>query len=405
MKKGVSVLGIAALVAIIGFGVSSCDLFGDNDSAYYAWYGSGTATHFTISSAAQLRGLSNIVRGIRGEDTPPQDDFRGKTIILTADLNLTNQEWRSIGWSYLPLHPFNGTFDGDNRTITGFNTTSNQGFFGLIGEHGTVKNINFVDFSVSGSDGEGGLARTNHGMIQNISIINGAVNGSAFTGGVVSFNSGTIQNTSFSGTISGVGSGGIASSNSGTIQSSVVTGTISSSSSEAGGISGNNSGMVRNSYSTADITGTGSIGHDIGGIVGINSGTVQHSFSTGNVTGAWRVGGVVGTGGLLSGTVLNSVALNPSVTGTSATSTARVANMSHVNNNYARVGMTLPDNVAVVSDINGAHGADITSAEWNNANWWQNTAGFPSDAWEFRAGLPILRNMPAAVVQNPVVRN
>jgi hypothetical protein len=65
--------------------------------------------------------------------------------------------------------------------------------------------------------------------------------------------------------------------------------------------------------------------------------------------------------------------------------------------------MTLPNGITVTSDVNGIHGADITSAEYNNANWWQNTAQFPSSAWEFRVGLPVLRDMPAGT-QNPVVR-
>jgi hypothetical protein len=198
----------------------------DGASASYGWYGKGSATNYTISTVAQLKGLADIVRGKYGEDVPPQDDFTGKTITLTADINLDNQEWTSIGYSYLPLYPFNGTFDGDNKTISGLNA-DNQGFFGLIGEHGIVKNIIFDDFNASGYDGNGGLARTNRGIIQNISITNGTVSGS-ISGGVVGFNYGTVENVSFSGAVSGYG--GIAAYNysSGIIRDCNFTGTVSS---------------------------------------------------------------------------------------------------------------------------------------------------------------------------------
>jgi hypothetical protein len=54
------------------------------------------------------------------------------------------------------------------------------------------------------------------------------------------------------------------------------------------------------------------------------------------------------------------------------------------------------------SNENGADGADIEAAQWNNANWWKDTAKFPGDAWEFRNGLPILKGMPGGT-QNPEV--
>lgn len=65
---------------------------------------------------------------------------------LTADLDMSEvEDFAPIG---VDGHPFTGTFDGQNHTITGFNLTATQNMFGLFGfvKNGTVKN-----FSISGA--------------------------------------------------------------------------------------------------------------------------------------------------------------------------------------------------------------------------------------------------------------
>jgi hypothetical protein len=304
------------------------------------------------------------------------------------------------------------------------------------------------------------LTRANRGTIQNVSI-SGSISGSS-SGGVVYSNEGTVENCNFSGSISG-DSGGIARQNLCVIRNCYVTGSISSSGSNGtGGIVGVNIGTVQNCYATCTITGGTYIGHNVGGIAGNNSGTVKNCYAIGNITGTKWLGGIVGfnssdgviqncyatgnvtggdpyvggiagsgsgtvqncyatgnitgeygIGGITGGTdtVQNRVALNPSLTATSTSflrDTWRIANniggrLNNLLNNYGLNVMTLPSVITVTSDANGVHGADITSAEYNDPSWWQSTAQFPSSAWEFRAGLPVLRDMPAGT-QNPVVR-
>jgi hypothetical protein len=126
-------------------------------------------------------------------------------------------------------------------------------------------------------------------------------------------------------------------------------------------------------------------------------GTVQNCYSTGIISSrSSHAGGVVGS---MEGTIINCVALNPSVKGESHTNQVGPT----ASNNYARSDMIMHFENWAGSTIS-YDGEDITSTEWNNANWWETTALFPSSSWEFRAGLPILKNMPAAQAQNPVVQ-
>ena len=59
------------------------------------------------------------------------DAFAGKTIKLTANINLKNEEWTPIGTNE---HPFSGIFDGDNKTISNLTITSTGSYNGLFGK-------------------------------------------------------------------------------------------------------------------------------------------------------------------------------------------------------------------------------------------------------------------------------
>jgi len=317
---------------------------GSEVSAYYGWYGNGSATNYTISTATQLRGLFDIIRGEESDSIPSQDDFYGKTITLVANINLNdlNDEWWPMNYS-----PFNGIFDGNNKTISG-HIDGRDGIFGVIGEYGTVKNIVFTNFSYNGDYGV--LAYINKGTVQNVGV-NGNVSGTYTPSGVV----------------------------------------------------GQNYGIVENCYSTSIIDGDG--WRNTGGVVGQNFGTIQNCYATGSVSGGWYVGGIAG--GNDDGSIQNCVALNPSINAGSINEyiLGRISDnySSNTNSNYALNNMVMRSGYTVVPNVNGPDGEDITSAEWGDANWWQNTVGFSSEIWEFGAGLPTLKNMPTGT-QNPAVR-
>ena len=84
-----------------------------------------SATEFTIADAGDLAQFSKMVN--------EGNTFQGKTVKLTADIDLENQEWTPIGDDgYNNL--FSGTFDGNGKTISGLQITSaNDGFVGLFG--------------------------------------------------------------------------------------------------------------------------------------------------------------------------------------------------------------------------------------------------------------------------------
>ena len=134
------------------------------------WYNT-TDTAFKIANADQLDGLSKIVGGLAKGIT--QNDFTGKTITLTNDINFdynTEHKFYPIGYSGTDkdtnnsdVSSFSGTFDGAGHTI--FNIHQNtwemtgeydgtyyndaMGLFGYIVD-GTVKNLTMNHFESEG---------------------------------------------------------------------------------------------------------------------------------------------------------------------------------------------------------------------------------------------------------------
>ena len=107
-----------------------------------SWYGDGTATEFSIGNAKELAGLAKLVND-------KKKNFSGKTVNITADINLEGLNWTPIGMSGAS---FNGTFDGCNYTISNMSAINDldfgNGFFGnTIGA--TIKNISFENAFVS----------------------------------------------------------------------------------------------------------------------------------------------------------------------------------------------------------------------------------------------------------------
>ena len=128
------------------------------DNSWY--YANPKASVHEISTARQLAGLSQLVRdGV--------DNFHGRTIILTRDINLAGVEWRRIG---LPGHSFEGSFNGGGHAIIGLSITSSSkqdGFFGDV-NGGSVTNF-AIKGSVQGDWEVGGVVGVMHaGHIVNV---------------------------------------------------------------------------------------------------------------------------------------------------------------------------------------------------------------------------------------------
>lgn len=161
-----------------------------------SWYENNKdAAEFSIGTAAELAGLATLVNGTAKDadnNSIAAVNFSGKTIKLTADIDLGNQAWTPIGNGNSSF-AFSGTFDGDGYTISGLNVpdANAPGLFGCI--FGTVQNL-----IVKGS----------------VTVGDEADNGDYWeAGGVVCDNNGTVQNCGFYGSVNdeiGLDAGGVA---------------------------------------------------------------------------------------------------------------------------------------------------------------------------------------------------
>jgi len=155
MKKAVLIL----FTLILGIGQSFAERVTDR-----SWYDDVQGSKFTISTFEQLCALADIVND-------EEDDFRGKTITLTEDITLSGN-WIPIGDYEKPFEgTFEGSFDNQAHRILNFSCVfperDNLGFFGCIGESGTIIGLHIeIGGDVSGNNNVGVLAGVSHGIIK-----------------------------------------------------------------------------------------------------------------------------------------------------------------------------------------------------------------------------------------------
>lgn len=218
---------------------------------------------------------------------------------------------------------FQGIVDGQGHAITGLRVSKPEGggigLFGVLGQRGTVRNLNLTDAAVVGRGGVGLLVGSNFGVVLNCSV-EGDVAGQLAIGALVGGSGGLVAHSSAAGTVSGNqaiggligdmrgavyfshadievagsrGMGGLVGLNTfGLILSSYAEGTIIGGDDIGGLVGMNTDGKVRNSYALVTVEGEG---NNIGGLVGFNSlSDVRNSYAKGAVTGTDNVGGLVG---------------------------------------------------------------------------------------------------------------
>lgn len=157
-----------------------------------------------------------------------------------VDENSTDARvWTPIGNNQ--EHRYNGTFDGNGKTISGLYLNDNSkdyvGLFGLTNEDSIIKNVTVLNSYILGEKYVGGIVGENIGVVE-FCQYSGNVNGRAFVGGIV----------------------------------------------------GDNYGMIIVCINTGKVSGIESVG----GIVGVNSNRVQLCYNTGDVKGYKNVGAIVG---------------------------------------------------------------------------------------------------------------
>ena len=140
------------------------------------------ATEIYVDRASELAWL---VDAVNNATRAAGNTFKGKTIVLHNDINLNNEPWTPIGNS--TTH-FEGTFDGNGKTIYNLIVNgyeNNAGLFGVT-SNGEIKNLVIENAKVSGRLNVGVVAGTPYtSKYTNITVQGHVeVNGMAYVGGV-----------------------------------------------------------------------------------------------------------------------------------------------------------------------------------------------------------------------------
>lgn len=253
------------------------------------------AADLEIGTLEQLKAFRDKVNG--------GVNFQGKTVVLTANIDLKNEEWTPIGTN---ANPFNGTFDGQNLTISNLKITGNKSDVGLFGRtnNGHIKNLTLKNAMVSGRLDVGAVAGNPYTSKYTNIKLNGhvEVNGMAYVGGVFGKNvyadiTDVVVNVDSSSYVRAV------STENGKAYRTYVGGVI--------GFMGEGSHTVKNVTSNIAVYGDVC---DIGGITGIAH--YNNNFVNCKVTGnifyegtdpedATEVGGIAGTWHNQAGTSVN----------------------------------------------------------------------------------------------------
>ena len=180
-----------------------------------------------------------------------------------------------LSWTPIGSKKYQGTFDGNGKTIRNLfiSSTSNEiGFFGCAADC-RIKNITFDNAKVKGNDNcSTGILAGYAGscVIENIKTTgNCSVEGKYETGGIAGRANGNISNCENHAIVKGLHSvGGIV------------------------GICFDSGNSITSCANYGEITGTE---HFVGGIIGyFGEGSLQNSANNGNITGNARVGNLIG---------------------------------------------------------------------------------------------------------------
>ena len=258
---------------------------------------------YEISTAAELAWFRDYVNGTIVDDGEAAGTTHpSASATLTADIDLSEfchaaddaknpgeVSWTPIGNSD---NIYQGTFDGNGKTIRNLyiNATSDYtGFFGEAHEGGCIKNITFDNAKVkSTGDYSTGILVGDAGpcIIENIkTLANCSVEGKVFVGGIAGKSSSDIINCENHAEVKGTRFlGGVVGryGGSGSITSCANYGAVTGTQTYVGGMAGYfASGTIQNSANYGDIKGTNSVGNLIGFADKCN---LNNVLGTGNVT-------------------------------------------------------------------------------------------------------------------------
>lgn len=204
--------------------------------------------------------------------------------------NLEEKSWEPIGNTY--NNSYEGTFDGNYKTITNLYINANQKYMGLFGctYEGTIKNLTFEYANVTNTGVFTGIlvGYANTSTLQNIKISNTCQmkGGEDNTGGIAGKLDGNAYNCVNYATVQGIedvgGLFGFFASTGNSITACANYGKVTASSQIAGGLVGYfYSGTIQDCANYGDVKGT----ERVAGMAGfVNKGKIQNVFSYGCIS-------------------------------------------------------------------------------------------------------------------------
>ncbi len=321
---------LAALLALLLCSFAVLPVFGVNDADEPADAAESTESTESAASDAPEAAAEDVISIATADDllalaaSCTLDSWSlGKTVVLEADLDLSDAAFR-------PIATFGGTLDGQGHAIRGLSVTDAMSPAGLIGTlqaTGVVRDLTVEGTVAPGGDSvsTGGIVGENDGLIENCAF-HGAVSGVWASGGIAGENkaAGTVRACRVSGTVDGENrTGGVVGCNLGTIEdcrnsayvniesvdpgidltdlnfdfsldlsklSELGTAHIAT---DTGGVAGYSSGVITGSANAATI-GYPHIGYNVGGIAGRSCGQITDCTNTGSIHGRKDVGGIAG---------------------------------------------------------------------------------------------------------------
>jgi uncharacterized repeat protein (TIGR02543 family) len=364
------------------------------DGSYdISWY-NDTDTEFIIENAAQLAGLAKIVNNkppasnagvVTGTDTDiPADDFTGKTVTLTADVDLGGtvtgdpsiytswggQVWMPIGYysgsgdssDGVKGRPFKGVFDGGFHEVSKVyiskpgssddnDLDNSHGLFGDLGRNGLVKNTIVRSGFINGARFTGAIVGRSWGHVE--SCLNYAyvyANGRGGGGGIVGSSYGVSPvNVAWSPSVTN-------SANFGTIYNPKSN---TSGSPYPGGIVAGNEGLIENCYNVGTVSSGGvAFGSIVGERRGASPGTITNSYALD--TSAPKIAGT-GTAGTIDAQSGTKSAIEMQSAAFATTLGSAFVYDAGKNDGYPILaGQLAPTKVLAVSyDLNGGVGTTV----------------------------------------------
>lgn len=258
------------------------------------------------------------------------ENFEGKTVKLMADIDLDGHEWITANGSNYVMRSsanlvednawaFHGTFDGNNKTISGLKISvalagsQALGFFGgLYGA--SFKDVTFdeVEIAISTAQQVGTVCGLNYNSTIDNVTVKGSISGYQAVGGIAGrilqvgtisncINNADVHGSGYNvGGITGIGYLDSAEPSSGKantrIESCTNNGAIISDDTDAGGIAGLFYGDIKGCTNNGSV----SCAKLVGGIVAESrSGSVRNCTNTGVITATTDAQGSYGAGGIV----------------------------------------------------------------------------------------------------------